>query len=280
MGILELLAILLEEGAGTSSRTEPRRQSAVSERSLDCDDDYYWDDDGHVIGVRGVDDSPYNSRRDESYSTCGGEETSLSDVVPSRVVDKYANRNGRIEAATVARMDEKELLLELHDGIRGTLNAGERDKEGGDLSRLAVGSRVEVFVMEIDGEKLEAKFGLVPRALREWHRLTESAEKSEPIDVRVVSESKEGFSVAIETSIKAFLPRSELALDPAEGTDVVEGVGGEDHPMTDKMTLVGTYCRVKVMKLNKRIGEIVVSRKAYLEERERERLRSLEVERQ
>ena len=84
--------------------------------------------------------------------------------------------------------------------------------------------------------------------LRVWDTIEKAANDKTPITGTVVSRVKGGLTVDI--GIKAFLPGSQLEIRPVRNLDTYLG-----HPI-----------EVRVIKLNKKRGNVVVSRKEILEE--------------
>ena len=96
-------------------------------------------------------------------------------------------------------------------------------------------------------------------AIKTWDSLVESHEKEEPVEGVVLSKVKGGLSVNI--GIKAFLPGSQVDIRPVKSLD----------------KFVGKAFKFKIIKLNKKRGNVVLSRKALLE-KEREELRKEAIE--
>ena len=84
--------------------------------------------------------------------------------------------------------------------------------------------------------------------VRIWEDIDKAHEAKTPVKGRIVERVKGGVSVDI--GIKAFMPGSQVDLHPVRNLDVMKGQEIE----------------VRVIKLNKKRGNIVVSRKALLEE--------------
>ena len=84
--------------------------------------------------------------------------------------------------------------------------------------------------------------------LRVWDTIEKAANEKTPITGTVVSRVKGGLTVDI--GIKAFLPGSQLEIRPVRNLD----------------TYLGQPIEVRVIKLNKKRGNVVVSRKEILEE--------------
>ncbi|MFH0800711.1 MAG: 30S ribosomal protein S1 [Pseudomonadota bacterium] len=91
-------------------------------------------------------------------------------------------------------------------------------------------------------------------AMRTWDRLAEVEEKDTVIEGTVVCKVKGGLSVDI--GVRAFLPGSQVDLRPARNLD----------------KYIGNVYQFKIIKLNKRRGNVVLSRKAILE-KERESMK-------
>jgi len=91
-------------------------------------------------------------------------------------------------------------------------------------------------------------------AVQTWDRLVDVSENDGEIEGTVVSKVKGGLSVDI--GVKAFLPGSQVDLRPARNLD----------------KYVGNTYKYKIIKLNKRRGNVVLSRKAVLE-KEREAMK-------
>jgi small subunit ribosomal protein S1 len=119
-----------------------------------------------------------------------------------------------------------------------------------------VGQEVQVYI-----DKIENENGMVVLSkdkadmLRAWDDISQAAENQEEIEGTVIAKVKGGLSVDI--GVKAFLPGSQIDLRPVRNMD----------------QYIGKTYRFKVIKFNKRRGNIVLSRRAILEA-ERETLRS------
>jgi small subunit ribosomal protein S1 len=129
--------------------------------------------------------------------------------------------------------------------------------EFADPSSIKVGDILEVFL-----EKMENQDGLVvlskQRAdfVRVWDRVKEAHDSSQVVEGRLIKKIKGGVVVDLY-GVEAFLPGSQIALRQVQNVDA----------------LLGQSVSVKIIKLNKRRRNIVVSRRAVLEE-ERERMKA------
>jgi small subunit ribosomal protein S1 len=96
--------------------------------------------------------------------------------------------------------------------------------------------------------------------IRVWDAITQAYEKGTPVEGRIAEVVKGG--LAVDVGVKAFLPGSQVDLRP------VKNLNG----------LVGQTIRAKVIKLNRRRGNVVLSRRSVLEEeREEKKKHTLEV---
>ncbi|MBN8536759.1 MAG: 30S ribosomal protein S1 [Deltaproteobacteria bacterium] len=118
------------------------------------------------------------------------------------------------------------------------------------------GDKIEVLIDRIENEN-----GMIVLSkdkadmLRAWSDITKAAENEEVIEGTVISKVKGGLQVDI--GVKAFLPGSQIDLRPVRNMDVY----------------LGKKYKFKVIKFNKKRGNIVLSRRALLEE-ERENLKT------
>lgn len=113
---------------------------------------------------------------------------------------------------------------------------------------IKVGDDVEVYLENIDCEEgLPVLSKEKADALRIWDRLQEVVDKDTTIEGVIIGKVKGGLSVDI--GVKAFLPASQID---------VRLPGSMDK-------LMGKKFRFKILKLNKRKGNIIVSRRILLE---------------
>ncbi len=127
--------------------------------------------------------------------------------------------------------------------------------EPGREPELKVGDEVEVYVERIENALGEAVLSR-DKARREevWDRLEESYRKQEPVEGVIFGRVKGGFTVDLGGAV-AFLPGSQL--------DV--------RPMRDPTPLMETPQPFMILKLDRARNNIVVSRRAVLEENLAER---------
>lgn len=121
--------------------------------------------------------------------------------------------------------------------------------------KVKTGDEIDVYL-----EKLESPMGNLilskdkAEILKAWDRISNACENGEPVEGTVIQKVKGGLSVDI--GVKAFLPGSQIDLRPTRGLD----------------KYIGKAMKFKVIKFNKKRGNIVLSRRAILQE-ERGKLR-------
>ncbi|MFC0013392.1 30S ribosomal protein S1 [Devosia nitrariae] len=115
---------------------------------------------------------------------------------------------------------------------------------------IAVGSEVEVYVDRVENAMGEAVLSR-EKARREesWVKLEELYNKNERVEGVIFNQVKGGFTVDLEGAV-AFLPRSQVDI----------------RPIRDIGPLMNVPQPFQILKMDKRRGNIVVSRRAILEE--------------
>jgi small subunit ribosomal protein S1 len=161
---------------------------------------------------------------------------------------------------TVVAITDDEVLVDIGYKSEGTINLGEFAEE----EPVAVGDKVDVYL-----EKKEDQDGIIVLSkekadfYRAWDQVRDVYETGGDIEGKIINRVRGGFIVDI--GVKAFLPASQLDL----------------RPVRDFEPFLGGSFRMKIIKVNKRRRNIVLSRKALLmEEREEKRkllLETLEV---
>jgi len=153
-----------------------------------------------------------------------------------------------IVTGTVVKITDKHVVVDIGLKSEGLLPLDQVMDANG-VSKFQPGDSIEVVV-----EREETAGGgyIVSheKALRHkvWDKLEEAANTKTPVKGMVVSRVKGGLTVDI--GIKAFLPGSQIEVRPVRNLD----------------GYVGTEIEVRVIKLNKKRGNVVISRKELLEE--------------
>ncbi len=164
-------------------------------------------------------------------------------------------REGTIVEGIVVGVNEDVVRIDIGHKTEGEVPVHEFRAPNGEL-KVKVGDKVEVYLDSFedgDGEMILSR----ERAemLRAWDRIEEAYEKGEVVDGMVMARVKGGLSVDI--GVKAFLPGSQVDLRPVRNLD----------------KLINSTFSFKIIKFNKKRGNIVLSRRALLEQ-DREKLRA------
>jgi small subunit ribosomal protein S1 len=150
---------------------------------------------------------------------------------------------GEVVAGKVLKVLEKEVIVDI-----GYKSEGVIDLEEFRGTEINVGDRVDVLL-----EKTEDGHGYVvlskekAERLKVWDAVEKAYDTGEPVVGRVVDRIKGGLKVDI--GLPAFLPGSLV----------------DSRPVRHLESLIGQEFRMKVIKVNKRRGNIVLSRKAILD---------------
>jgi small subunit ribosomal protein S1 len=162
---------------------------------------------------------------------------------------------GDVVQGTVVEVQTDYVLVDINYKSEGLIPINEfRMVEG--ARSVKPGDVVEVYIDRVENEN-----GMVVLSkdkadmLRAWNDISRAAENEELIEGTIIAKVKGGLSVDI--GVKAFLPGSQIDLRPVRNMDIY----------------IGKKYKFKVIKFNKKRGNIVLSRRALLEE-ERENLRS------
>lgn len=153
-----------------------------------------------------------------------------------------------VVTGTVVKVTDKHMVIDIGLKSEGLIPLEQVVDHNG-TPKFQVGDTIEVVV---EREEQEGGGYLVSheKALRHkvWDQLEEAANTKVPVKGIVVSRVKGGITVDI--GIKAFLPGSQVEIRPVRNLDAY----------------IGTEIEVRVIKLNKKRGNVVVSRKEILEE--------------
>lgn len=164
-------------------------------------------------------------------------------------------RVGDVVTGTVVEVQSDYVLVDINYKSEGLIPINEFRMVDG-VRQVKAGDQVEVLIDRIENEN-----GMIALSkdkadmLRAWTDISKAAENEEIIEGTVVAKVKGGLSVDI--GVKAFLPGSQIDLRPVRNMDVY----------------LGKKYKFKVIKFNKKRGNIVLSRRAILEE-ERDSLKA------
>ncbi len=161
---------------------------------------------------------------------------------------------GEVYKGKVINVTDDFVMVDIGYKQEGLVFAKEFRNYDGSL-KVKEGDTIEVYL-----EKLESHMGNLvlskdkAEILQAWDKISEACEKGDPVQGTVIAKVKGGLSVDI--GVKAFLPGSQIDIRPTKNLD----------------KFIGKTMEFKVIKFNKKRGNIVLSRRAILAE-ERGKLR-------
>ena len=153
---------------------------------------------------------------------------------------------GRVVHGTVVAIESDNVVIDVGLKTEGRISV----REFGKLNEeIAVGDSIEVFLERIENALGEAVISR-DKARREeaWNHLEVAHEKGEQVDGSIVGRVKGGFTVDLCGAV-AFLPGSQVDI----------------RPIRDITPLMSSPQPFKILKMDRRRGNIVVSRRAVLE---------------
>ncbi|OYX66307.1 MAG: 30S ribosomal protein S1 [Sphingomonadales bacterium 32-64-17] len=156
---------------------------------------------------------------------------------------------GRVVKGTVTNIENGMAIIDVGLKSEGRVSLKEFERGEGDHG-LSVGSEVEVFVDRVENADGEAMLSR-DRARREaaWDKLESEFGEGKRVDGRIFGRVKGGFTVDLDGAV-AFLPGSQVDI----------------RPVRDVTPLMDMQQPFQILKMDRRRGNIVVSRRAVLEE--------------
>ena len=171
-------------------------------------------------------------------------------------------KEGEIVKGTIVAVRRDHVVVDIGGKSEGLIPVDEfADAQG--QTNVSVGDIVDVYV-----DSRENDDGLVLLSkekadkMKVWDEISLACERDEIIEGIISQRVKGGLSVTIRGGVKAFLPGSQVDLRPVRNLD----------------KLIGQNFPFKIIKFNKKRGNIVLSRRALLErERDEAKSRTLEI---
>ena len=157
-------------------------------------------------------------------------------------------REGEVVRGVVLQVTENEAIVDVGYKSEGLIPISEFRGEDGEPT-IKVGDTVDVLL-----EKTEDKNGYVvlskdkAEKMKIWDQVERAYHDREIVTGRVIERVKGG--LAVDIGVRAFLPGSQVDMRPVRNLE----------------TFRGQELRMRVIKVNKRRGNIVLSRKVVLEE--------------
>jgi len=183
--------------------------------------------------------TPFNDNGETFASLFEGGETEAGPVDEGQIVSGRVIHVGK-EHVVVDIGYKSEGIIPLHEFVA---TSGKVAVQAGDKVEVFVEAReTEDGVMVLSKERADR--------LRVWDEIASACEGEEIIEGTISGRVKGGLAVTIRGGVRAFLPGSQVDIKPLHNLDAFRGKD----------------IQVKVIKLNKKRGNIVVSRKVVLEQ--------------
>jgi len=155
-------------------------------------------------------------------------------------------KEGQVIQGTIIELAKGLATVDVGFKSEGTIHLHEFPKNGQDLS---VGDQVEVFLERVEGNDGNVVLSKEKaNKIKLWDSLVIKHEAEEIIEGTIIAKAKGGLTVDI--GLKAFLPGSQIDLRPIRNLE----------------KLIGEVFQMRIIKMNKKRGNIVLSRRALLEE--------------
>lgn len=154
---------------------------------------------------------------------------------------------GTITEGRVVALTKDKVIVDIGYKSEGMISSDQFSSE--ELHNLKIGDGLQVYIEECedaDGNLVLSKEKA--DKMKIWEELEKLYKEEKSIEGKIVSRIKGGMMVDI--GVKAFLPGSQIDL----------------HPVRDLDGLVGKTFPLKIIKINHRRGNVVVSRRVLLEE--------------
>ena len=164
-------------------------------------------------------------------------------------LDSSTPKEGEVVNGSVIAIEAGQAIIDIGYKMEGRVDLREFSIPG-QPPEISIGDTVEVYLEKVEGSRGEALLSR-EKARREeaWDRLEKASGKNEKVDGVIFGRVKGGFTVDLGGAI-AFLPGSQV--------DV--------RPIKDTNSLMNFSQPFQILKMDRRRGNIVVSRRAILEE--------------
>ncbi|HST22123.1 MAG TPA: 30S ribosomal protein S1 [Blastocatellia bacterium] len=173
----------------------------------------------------------------------------------SALLDNYeketaaSKQEGEIVRGTVVGISEQYVLVDIGYKSEGVVAREEFVDRQGNIT-VKRGDEVDVLIKSLENQE---GYAILSRAAamqqQSWDRLRRAHQVHETITGRVVERIKGGLKIDLE-GVAAFLPGSQIDVRPVRNLE----------------TFMNQDIEVRVIKINRKRGNVVVSRKAVLEE--------------
>jgi len=185
---------------------------------------------------------------DQTSNLSLGEDEDFAALLQEREEEESKIKEGAIVQGTILYVTKDKVIVDIGFKSEGHIDVREFTDLDGE-THVEKGASVDVLV-----EMLEDAEGICRLSkekadkLKVWEDISKACEEEQVVEGTIVARVKGGLSVDI--GVKAFLPGSQVDLRPVRNLD----------------KLIGQKYKFKVIKFNKKRNNIVLSRRALLEE--------------
>ncbi len=190
----------------------------------------------------------------ENFDDSENQRTDLDNLLNSLGSSNQTFKEGEVMKGKVVTVGDEFVMVDIGYKQEGIVFAKEFRNYDGTM-KVVEGDEIDVYI-----ERLESHLGNLvlskdkAEILQAWDRISEACENGNPVQGTVMAKVKGGLSVDI--GVKAFLPGSQVDLRAVKNLD----------------KYLGKKMEFKVIKFNKKRGNIVLSRRAILSD-ERSKMR-------
>ncbi len=181
----------------------------------------------------------------------------FEELLESYLPNKEENSGEKISKGIVRAIRKDVIIVDVGLKSDGVISASEFTPE--ELANLKVNDEIEVVVENWDGDRGMNLSKEKASKLKVWEVVEKAFQDGSLVNGTIVAKVNGG--LAVDIGVKAFLPNSQVALRPIKNVD----------------DLIGKTYDFKVIKFDKKKGNIVISRRDLLE-KEREALKNTTLE--
>ncbi len=174
------------------------------------------------------------------------EEASFADLFEESI---KGLKEGEVVKGTIVEINQDVAVVDIGYKSEGTINIDEFKNEEGNME-VAPGDSIEVYIVRReDKEGKPVLSRQKAKGMEAWVDVDEALKNSSLLRGRISEVVKGGYFVEIK-GLKAFLPGSQVDL----------------RPVRDMESMIGTVCDFRVLSAERNKNNIIVSRRAVLEE--------------
>ena len=204
-----------------------------------------------------ADEFEFQSDQESSEQTYSDQEESFAELFEASQRQQEI-KEGEVVDGTVVSMGSEYVTVDIGYKSEGLVPLQEfKDPQG--IAHVEVGDVVSVYLERME---MENGFMLLSKdkaeIIRAWDEISQACEKDQMVEGTVIAKVKGG--LAVDIGVKSFLPGSQIDTKPIKNLD----------------KFLGKKLKFKIIKFNKKRGNIVLSRRAVVaQERELQRAETL-----